>query len=119
MPKCEHGLTSKECYVCASPKYAEQAEKPVAWEDVLGAIARGWAHPENARKPMDVQLAVAIAKEIQDMYTHPPQHKPLTDEEIGKIILETEITLKNYCDVDLQTDFARRIERAHGIGGEA
>lgn len=33
MPKCEHGLTSKECYVCASPKYAEQAEKqePVAW----------------------------------------------------------------------------------------
>jgi len=33
MPKCEHGLTSKECYVCASPKHAEQAEKqePVAW----------------------------------------------------------------------------------------
>ena len=45
-----------------------------------------------------------------------PERKPLTDEEIGKIILETEITLKNYCDVDLQTDFARRIERAHGIG---
>lgn len=21
MSKCEHGLTSKECYVCASPKY--------------------------------------------------------------------------------------------------
>jgi hypothetical protein len=46
-------------------------QEPVAWEDVLGAIARGWAHPENARKPMDVQLAVAIAKEIQDMYTTP------------------------------------------------
>jgi hypothetical protein len=56
----------------------EQAEKqePVAWEDVLGAIARGWAHPENARKPMDVQLAVAIAKEIQDMYTAPPAAQP-------------------------------------------
>ena len=27
MPKCEHGLTSKECYVCASPKHAAQAEK--------------------------------------------------------------------------------------------
>ena len=56
----------------------EQAEKqePVAWEDVLGAIARGWAHPENARKPMDVQLAVAIAKEIQDMYTTPPAAQP-------------------------------------------
>jgi len=23
MSKCEHGLTSKECYVCASPKYGE------------------------------------------------------------------------------------------------
>lgn len=52
------------------------------------------------------------------LYTEPQQRKPLTDEEIGKIILETEITLKNYCDVDLQTDFARRIERAHGIGVE-
>jgi hypothetical protein len=33
MPKCEHGLTSKECYVCASPEYAEQAEKqePSLW----------------------------------------------------------------------------------------
>jgi hypothetical protein len=54
----------------------EQAERqePVAWEDVLGAIARGWTHPENARKPMDVELAVAIAKEIQDMYAALPQH---------------------------------------------
>jgi hypothetical protein len=47
-------------------------QEPAAWEDVLGAIARGWTHPENAQKPMDVQLAVAIAKEIQDMYTTPP-----------------------------------------------
>jgi len=54
----------------AEPEVYKQ--EPVAWEDVLGAIARGWAHPENARKPMDVQLAVAIAKEIQDMYTTPP-----------------------------------------------
>jgi hypothetical protein len=25
MSKCEHGLTSKECYVCASPKYGDHA----------------------------------------------------------------------------------------------
>jgi hypothetical protein len=54
------------------PESEVYKQEPVAWEDVLGAIARGWAHPENARKPMDVQLAVAIAKEIQDMYTTPP-----------------------------------------------
>ena len=31
MPKCKHGLTSKECYVCASPKYAAPVQEPVAW----------------------------------------------------------------------------------------
>jgi hypothetical protein len=83
-------------------------------------------------------MAVHPDERMRDMAVHPdsvqmfentitalrtalaePERKPLTDEEIGKIILETEITLKNYCDVDLQTAFARRIERAHGIGGEA
>jgi hypothetical protein len=88
-----------------------QAEKqePVAWEDVLGAIARGWAHPENARKPMDVQLAVAIAKEIQDMYTTPPaaqrQWVGLTDEDFENAFQETYIM----GDSDLQ-DFAKVIE---------
>ena len=33
MPKYEHGLTFKECYVCASPKHAAQAEKQ---EPVIG-----------------------------------------------------------------------------------
>ena len=27
MPKCEHGLTSKECYVCASPKHGAKPER--------------------------------------------------------------------------------------------
>ena len=58
------------------PESEVYKQEPVAWEDVLGAIARGWTHPENARKPMDVQLAVAIAKEIQDMYTTPPAAQP-------------------------------------------
>lgn len=66
----------------------------------------------------DFQAALDAITSIRTALAE-PERKPLTDEEIGKIILETEITLKNYCDVDLQTDFARRIERAHGIGGEA
>jgi hypothetical protein len=56
---------------------AQPEQEPVAWEDVLGAIARGWTHDDNKHKPMDVQLAVAIAKEIQDMVLAPPQHQPL------------------------------------------
>jgi len=58
-------------------RIAELEAQPVAWEDVLGAIARGWTHDDNKHKPMDVQLAVAIAKEIQDMVSAPPQRKPL------------------------------------------
>jgi hypothetical protein len=103
-------------------RMAQPEQEPVAWEDVLGAIARGWAHPENARKPMDVQLAVAIAKEIQDMYTTPPaaQRKPLTDEKINELRQQYGITsdgrgIKEFTKV---RDFARAIEAAHGITGE-
>jgi len=75
-----------------------------AAQQALEALdAYSWEQVDAAR----AALRTALAE---------PERKPLTDEEIGKIILETEITLKNYCDVDLQTDFARRIERAHGIG---
>jgi hypothetical protein len=51
----------------------EQAEKqePVAWESILGAVARGWCYEENANKTMDSDLAVAIAKEVQALYTTP------------------------------------------------
>jgi hypothetical protein len=97
------------------PESEVYKQEPVAWEDVLGAIARGWAHPENARKPMDVQLAVAIAKEIQDMYTTPPaaQRQPLTDEEI----MQTWEGVIKYAPGEVRLkDFARAIEAAHGIG---
>ena len=69
---CDHAWADEAIADLDAAIEAAEKQEPVAWEDVLGAIARGWAHPENARKPMDVQLAVAIAKEIQDMYTTPP-----------------------------------------------
>lgn len=75
--------------------------------------AMGKMYAKNMDDFMDCMTAyVNLQRALEE-----PERKPLTDEEIGKIILETEITLKNYCDVDLQTDFARRIERAHGIVG--
>ena len=47
------------------------------------------------------------------------QRKPLTDERIGQIIQGCKITLVNYCSDDKQIEFARAIESAHGIKGEA
>jgi predicted aminopeptidase len=60
MPKCEHGLTSKECYVCASPKHAEQAEKqePVAVVDSTISGHIDW-------------LCVVFPKQGTKLYTTP------------------------------------------------
>lgn len=33
--------------------------------ELLGAIARGWTHPENEKKVLDADLVFAIAKEIK------------------------------------------------------
>jgi len=77
MPKCEHGLTSKECYVCASPKHAEQAEKqePVAWMDAFGNVF-----------PLGAQRGPKYLNEpMKPLYTAPqPQREwvGLTDDEI-------------------------------------
>lgn len=38
--------------------------QPVTYETLLGAVARGWCHPENANKEMDATLAIAIADEV-------------------------------------------------------
>ena len=29
--KCEHGLTTRECYVCASPKYGAAPSRDADW----------------------------------------------------------------------------------------
>ena len=43
-------------------------KKPPTWEDLLGAVARGWTHETTEHKTMDPDLAVAIAKEVQKLY---------------------------------------------------
>jgi hypothetical protein len=76
MPKCEHGLTSKECYVCASPKHAEQAEKqePVAWR------TPNWGHgpDEWAYFDADDRPTGANGPTGEALYTTPqPQQEPV------------------------------------------
>ena len=98
MPKCEHGLTSKECYVCASPKHAEQAEKQEPFGYFQYAMHfDAWVQNRDSNK------GVAF-------YTTPPQRKPLTDEQICRLKAQIKGTL----DVQFVV-FARAIEAAHGI----
>ena len=62
---------------------AQPEQGPVAWESLLGAIARGWCYEKNANKEMDADLVYAIATEIKALYTTPPQRtwQGLTDED--------------------------------------
>jgi hypothetical protein len=68
--------------------FSEHLGEPVAWESVLGAVARGWCYEENANKTMDSELAVAIAKEVHALYTTPQQRTwvGLTEQEQGAIM---------------------------------
>ena len=38
-------------------------------EEVMQAVARGWCHPKNEKKTMDVDLALAITDEILSIET--------------------------------------------------
>jgi hypothetical protein len=75
-------------YPCMNLPDCQEQGEPVAWESVLGAVARGWCYEENANKTMDSELAVAIAKEVHALYTTPPQRTwvGLTDEETAELV---------------------------------
>jgi hypothetical protein len=75
---------------------------PVAYlcENAVGHKYFRWKKPSSTYKPIP-------------LYTTPPQRNPLTDEEIGAILEDT-----NAFGTRLYT-FARAIEAAHGIKGEA
>ena len=36
-----------------------------SFEEIAGAVARGWCAPENAQKEMDSDLAYAVTREIE------------------------------------------------------
>lgn len=55
-------------------------------EALLGAVARGWCHEINAHKEMDVELAVAIAQEVKNLYGLPSRSQA---DEPGHVKLPT------------------------------
>ena len=41
----------------------------ISYEEILGAVARGWCTEGNAHKEMDSDLATAIADEIAVLFS--------------------------------------------------
>jgi hypothetical protein len=87
----------------------QQVQEPVAWisYESLGRLKNGG----NSRGAVPVHTIQSYTAKIP-LYTAPPQRKPLTDEEIDAL----ELLLSGTATV---RDFARVIERAHGIGDAA
>lgn len=62
MSKCEHGLTSRECYVCASPKHgdAQQGEaEPLRLANAIDPMTR---------KSLDNLTCATAAAELRRLY---------------------------------------------------
>lgn len=88
---------------------AEPEQEPVAWM----CADEGLAQKGYSRFSRTKEGAWNIP-----VYTHPPQRKPLADKEIDSVTIEQWGEMKGY-PLAAHRAFARAIERAHGIGGEA
>ena len=78
--------------------------------DKAEPVAYLWQHSETGRTRIIERNFIWTASDqwiyVGPLYAHPPQRKPLTVDQISEI------------DCYDHLKFARRIEKAHGIGGE-
>ena len=103
----------------ALEKKAENARElglnyePVAW-------ITEWESQYSSGKILDYIAHTRGGKvEYTPLYTTPPQRKPLTDKELNLIGAQWHYNLLGKDDKAELFDFARAIEAAHGIKGEA
>ncbi len=90
---------------------AEPEQEPVAWMHKKTDLLR-----KETNKPKGADWD---SDHWTPLYTHPPQRKPLTDEEIELFAVKHAPPIDPaFAQHDDYIEFARAIERAHGIGGE-
>jgi hypothetical protein len=75
----------------------------------------GIALPAEIDTAMDLLRAALASQTVPSDYPDSHQRKPLTDDEIGKIAVNSQDGISPHDDT---LRFARAIERAHGIGSE-
>ena len=92
-------------FAAAEREQAEPEPKPVAWmcpEDPDRETAFSW----------EAGHCEICGKQRISLYTAPPQRPPLTDEELDALAIDKDGLPNSHLE------FARAIERAHGIGEE-
>jgi len=92
----------------------EAKDEPVAWMHVQGN------HEEPSLRQLD-DWEIQNGWKQYPLYTTPPQRKPLSFEQVEDCFVDGYSTEENGILVSAQWlhDFARAIEAAHGIKGEA
>ena len=100
-----HGQAVQDAKEALRAAIAEPEQEPVAWELRKGKTDRVLLEITNdRRRAADWRASL---EEVVPLYTAPTPRKPLTDEQIHAVICS---------EYDSMEEFARAIERAHGIG---
>ena len=101
-----HTPEFKNAIAALRERLAQPEQEPVAWIDEFGNVFPLGAQrgPKHLNEPM------------KPLYTAPPQRKPLSDEEISNTWCKVSNT--DFVTADTHV-FARAIEAAHGIKGDA
>ena len=122
----QHGLGAMQALRAALDQ-PQVEQEPVAWAEEI--IEYLHAHYDTEMiKELDsgdalIRLddAIAAVEEVEQRYTHPqPPRQPLTDEQMRDALRQCPHDAVENLRVRwlYAKDFARAIERAHGIGGE-
>ena len=98
---------------------AEPEQEPVAWSVLDKRTGKHWYTHESkytaewhAKEYSHREPDGSPSMVVTPLYTHPPQRKPLTDEEIVDIWADVSIDYDDQINI---IEMARAIERAHGI----
>jgi hypothetical protein len=99
------------------PLYTTPPAQPEPMRLYVEDFARkcGWGK-DSGEGAFEYVQRKSYAQGLEDATPPAAQRQPLTDDRIGQIIEQCKITLVNYCSGEKQTEFARAIEAAHGIG---
>ena len=110
-----HEPLPKELLNAAPPQPPVVEQVPVAWAIFVDSgNARMW----STFQPHIQKFADAEGLSVTPLYTHPQPRQPLTEEQIMAIGRELGLKCRLGGNPNIDFDYARAIERAHGIRGE-
>jgi hypothetical protein len=96
----------------------QERQEPVAWQGLTREETVSLARQHLGGMPIGREFVDAVEALLREKNTAPPQRQPLTEEEIELLALKHAPPIHpDFTEDDDFIEFARAIERKHGIGG--